>query len=108
MPIYEYQCEEHGNFTRQIEIAKRNDDCFCPACGTITKRVISAPSLSLMSDTNREAWSRNEKSAHEPMRKKKHVCSHSCNHGSHDKSSSNNQSGYMQAQNKGRPWMLGH
>jgi putative FmdB family regulatory protein len=104
MPIYEYQCEEHGNFSYQTEISKRNDDYFCPTCGSVTKRIISAPSLSIMNDNNRQAWARNEKSAHEPQHKKKHVCSSSCNH-SHDNKNSGN---FMQSPAKGRPWMLGH
>jgi len=104
MPIYEYQCEQHGNFAHQTDIDKRDDDYFCPACGSMTKRIISAPSLSLMSDRNRQAWARNEKSAHEPMRKKKHVCSSSCNHSHNNTDKTSN----MQSQNNGRPWMLGH
>lgn len=103
MPIYEYSCETHGNFSYQTEIAKRNEDCFCPTCGTIATRIISAPSLSLMSAGNRNAWARNEKSAHEPQRKKKHVCGHSCNHGH-----SSSQPTKMQSPVNGRPWMLGH
>ncbi len=104
MPIYEYRCEQHGDFSFQTEIAKRNDDQFCPDCGSIAARIISAPSLALMSSSNRQAWARNEKSAHEPQRKKKHVCSSSCNHGH----TNNNTSNFAQAQKNGRPWMLGH
>lgn len=107
MPIYEYRCDNHGDFSHQAEIAKRNDDCFCPTCGSIAERIISAPSLALMSDTNRKAWARNEKSAHEPTRKKKHVCSSSCNH-NHTSNNTSKQSGYMQSPTNARPWMLGH
>ena len=109
MPIYEYHCEEHGDFSRQTTIADRNEDCFCPICGRIATRIISAPSLALMSPTNRNAWARNEKSAHEPTRKHKHVCTSACNHGhnhTHDKT--NKKSEYMQSPTNGRPWMLGH
>lgn len=106
MPIYEYRCEEHGDFSYQRSIQDRNEELNCPDCGSITERIISAPSLSLMNNTNRKAWARNEKSAHEPIRKKKHVCSHSCNHdhgSSHTKKTE-----FMQASTKSRPWMLGH
>lgn len=107
MPIYEFNCQTHGEFSYQTEIAKRNDDHFCPTCGSLAERVISAPSLALMSSNNRQAWARNEKSAHEPQHKKKHVCSSSCNH-SHSNTTNSNNSNFMQSPTKGRPWMLGH
>lgn len=105
MPLYEYRCEEHGDFTRHVEIARRNDVFNCPSCGSDTARIISAPALALMNDSNRKAWAKNEKSAHEPTRKKKHTCTSSCNH---DHSKGQKKPEYMQAPAGGRPWMLGH
>ena len=105
MPLYEYRCEQHGDFTHHAEIAHRNNNISCPSCGADTTRIISAPSLALMNDNNRKAWAKNEKSAHEPIRKKKHTCGSSCNH-SH--SSAEKKPAYMQAPAGGRPWMLGH
>lgn len=105
MPVYEYRCEEHGDFTRHVEIARRNDAFNCPSCGSDATRIISAPSLALMNNNNRKAWAKNEKSAHEPIRKKTHTCTSSCNH---DHSSSQKKPEYMSAPVGGRPWMLGH
>ena len=104
MPIYEYQCETHGIFSQLKGISSRNEDTACPSCGHATSRVVSKPSLSIMTASNRSAWERNEKSAHEPIRKKKHVCNHSCNHGN----SSSSHEKYIKPSSGARPWMLGH
>jgi putative FmdB family regulatory protein len=104
MPLYEYRCEQHGDFTQHADIASRNDVFHCPSCGSDTIRIISAPALSLMNAGNRKAWAKNEKSAHEPMRKKKHSCGHDHSHDNHAQKKQE----YMQASPGGRPWMLGH
>ena len=103
MPLYEYRCEQHGEFTLHANIANRNDVVHCPSCGLDTIRIISAPALSLMNEGNRKAWAKNEKSASDPIRKTKHTCGHSCNHDHTHKKQE-----YMQPTPGGRPWMLGH
>ena len=103
MPIYEYECDQHGTFSQLKGISNRNDDTVCPLCGHTSSRVISKPSLSIMSASNKTAWERNEKSAHEPIRRSKHVCNHTCNH---NKSSNNRK--IIKPTAGSRPWMLGH
>ena len=105
MPIYEYECDKHGIFSQLKSISHRNDDTVCPSCGHTSSRLVSTPALSIMTASNRSAWERNEKSAHEPIRKKKHVCSHSCNHAN---SSTSSHEKYVKPSAESRPWMLGH
>ena len=105
MPIYEYECKKHGVFSLLKGISNRNDNTECPSCGHSSTRVMSKPALSLMSASNRSAWERNEKSAHEPVRRKKHVCNHSCNHSNHSEKSHEK---YIKPSPGARPWMLGH
>ena len=100
MPIYEYQCEVHGRFSELKNIVSRNQQSHCPRCGNVSIRIISAPSLSIMTTQNRIAWQRNEKSAHQPARKKKHGCQHDDSHKSHCR--------YVNPGRAARPWMLGH
>ncbi len=105
MPLYEYSCDRHGLFTEMLSISNRNQLASCPTCGKAAARIVSAPKLALMSTANRQAWERNEKSAHEPSIKRKH----SCNHDSHNGSCAHNhQAKYKRASSNSRPWMLGH
>ena len=110
MPIYEYYCDKHQTyFDHFASIADRDKSVNCPRCGETSQRVISAPSLAIMSKENRTAWARNEKSAHEPNSAKKHVCGHGCNHHHHHSSSkTDNSNSGMKMQPNQRPWMLGH
>ena len=100
MPIYEYQCEVHGSFSQLKSIASRNQQSHCPSCGSVSTRMMSVPSLPIMTRQNRIAWQRNEESAHQPKHKSKHVCQHNCSHKSHSK--------YVTPGPAALPWMLGH
>ena len=104
MPIYEFQCPQHGTFSALRSVALRNQDASCPECGHDASRLLSAPSLAIMSRENRSAWERNEKSAHEPRRQRKHVCTSACNHSK----SEHTKPKYMAGSASSRPWMLGH
>jgi putative FmdB family regulatory protein len=66
MPLYDYCCESCGPFRHFRSIADRSQPTACRTCGTIAERTLTAPLLSLMSNNNRIAETRNEKSAHEP------------------------------------------
>ncbi|MEQ8662620.1 MAG: zinc ribbon domain-containing protein [Gammaproteobacteria bacterium] len=68
MPVYEFACPEHGRTSELRAIAARDAPAACPSCGSVAARVVSAPRLQVMSATNRSAWERNERSAHEPRR----------------------------------------
>ncbi len=104
MPIYSYQCVTHGEFVQLKTVSSRNDAAYCPDCNQLATRGITAPNLSVMSDTNRQAWQRNEKSMHEPKRVSR---GHSCTH-DHDHSHATAQVPLKAAAKNTRPWMLGH
>ncbi|MEJ2115101.1 MAG: zinc ribbon domain-containing protein [Gammaproteobacteria bacterium] len=102
MPIYSYQCLTHGEFVQLKTVSRRNEAAYCPECNTLSERGITKPNLSIMTETNRKAWQRNEKSRHEPKRvTRKHSCTH--NHSHHA-----TQAPLEAAQKNTRPWMLGH
>ena len=106
MPLYDFNCPNHGKFSRLVPLAKRNEPIACPNCECIAERLMSAPRLALMDSRNRTAWERNERSAHEPMLRKKHSCTHTHHNDQHANPSERPQlkSGSANA----RPWMLGH
>lgn len=106
MPLYNYQCEQHGEFVELKTIDQRNESTSCPSCNKLAQRNITAPNLSIMTAANRTAWQRNEKSMHEPKRV---THSHSCNHKHHNhEGQSSSHSPYKTASDGSRPWMLGH
>lgn len=112
MPIYEYDCVDCGQFSALNAIARCNEPFPCPSCREPSRRVVSAPNLSLMKSSNRRAWERNEKSAHQPkFRRSNCGCSgsHTCRP---DQSTSKTSIGAPTLVKKNgpskRPWMLGH
>ena len=110
MPIYSYQCETHGEFVQLKTVSSRNEATYCPDCNELANRDITAPNLSVMTDSNRSAWQLNEKSMHEPKRiSREHTCSHGHNHNQHGHNKDTTASVPLKAAPKNtRPWMLGH
>jgi len=116
MPFYDYLCEACGEFSRWRNIADRDLPADCPECGANCTRAVSAPNLSLMPVSRRQAFSRNEKSQHEPGVKTRHRCGGSCGCGSTKVNGSKStrtvdlgKAGRFEASRKPkRPWMLGH
>ncbi len=110
MPVYEFQCAAHGTTNVLRSIAERDLPVACPACGANAVRLTSAPRLTLMSQTNREAWARNERSAHEPRRAKRNSCGHV--HHAGDSCGGDVAKTPVEplkrAAPSARPWMLGH
>jgi|TARA_R110002073_G_scaffold136145_2_gene284564 putative FmdB family regulatory protein len=110
MPVYEFHCAEHGITNVLRSIADRDLPVACPDCGADAVRLTSAPRLTLMSAANREAWARNERSAHEPRRAQRSACGHV--HGAGDSCAGSGPGAgapaLRQAASSGRPWMLGH
>ncbi|MGJ8676204.1 MAG: zinc ribbon domain-containing protein [Akkermansiaceae bacterium] len=106
MPLYDYQCNEHGVFEHFNPMSKSGEPCACPDCGVSSPRLISAPFFKLLSPVVRNAMERNEKSRQEP-----HVCRTGCHHHTHkSKPSPKNPDGTPALQsNKGsRPWVIEH
>jgi putative FmdB family regulatory protein len=111
MPLYDYLCDDCGDFRALRSISERDGPIDCPDCGEQAQRLLTAPQLNLMASANRTAHARNEKSAHEPAVVQrvsgaerhapagKHVHGPNCGH-SHGKK--------QKAHAPHRPWMIGH
>ncbi|HLP78306.1 MAG TPA: zinc ribbon domain-containing protein [Candidatus Paceibacterota bacterium] len=116
MPFYDYECGECGTFSAWRSLADRNIPAQCPECQDKAQRLISAPNLSLMPSARRQAFARNEKSAHEPGVSKRHRCGSACGCGKSGSTSKKStrtvdlgKAGRFEASRKPkRPWMLGH
>ena len=107
MPVYEYNCEECGPFTKMRSLDMSSAPANCPECGTSSPKIFSVINLRAMRPENRTAWERNERSAHAP-----HVCGAGCSHGPSkpQRATKPGEKPAMQASTKqnSRPWMLGH
>jgi len=104
MPLYEFNCTECGPFTELRRLSECDMPMECPTCTVQASRMISAPRLAIMAESNRTAWERNEKSAHEPrLARAGHHHDHKSDH-SHNHQHKHT---HKHAHN-GRPWMLGH
>lgn len=66
MPVYEYECNEHGAFEHVRSMAESSRPAPCPECAALGKRIISAPHLSCMPRSQVKARDHNERSRHEP------------------------------------------
>ncbi len=118
MPIYDYHCEHCGSFTEMKKMSESEMAVACPSCGNDATRVITAPQLAILGKAQRNAYERNEISAHEPKMARRsscgcngtHTCSTSGNKSSKqvDKAVVNNNGLQMQTKKTARPWMLGH
>ncbi len=106
MPVYEYNCDECGPFTKLRGIDQSSAPANCPECGTSSPKIFSVINLRSMRPENRTAWERNERCAHAP-----HVCGSGCSHGpAKPRATTPGEKPAMQASTKrnSRPWMLGH
>lgn len=73
MPLYEYECPEHGAFEELHPLSECSMEQQCPECGGPARRaILSAVRISSMSPTLRAAHATNERSAHEPKTSKQH------------------------------------
>ena len=117
MPLYDYHCPECGMFSTWGTIQDPHADAACPSCGQAATRQISAPSLAIMSADTRRAHERNEKSAHEPVHRRRSSCgcsgSHTCGTGAKSAAADTTAATdkpalQMQTKASARPWMLGH
>ena len=66
MPLYEYDCKQHGVFEAIHSIMQAEEPQRCPSCDALSQRVLSAPRLACVGAHERIARDRNEKSQHEP------------------------------------------
>lgn len=108
MPMYDYNCCGCGVFSALRPLSEYLDPMPCPNCGGSADRIITAPSLACMSASNRTAWERNERSAHEPRRSS--CSSGSCGHAHHaaKPNAAAAPAAIKKPTGQSRPWMLGH
>lgn len=66
MPLYEYECSEHGLFDDQRRMSEFTAPSPCPVCARDAPRVLSAARIRGMRGSEILARDRNERSAHEP------------------------------------------
>jgi putative FmdB family regulatory protein len=66
MPLYEYECPDHGVFEEPRPIAESAADSTCPDCLGTARRIVSATNLGRLERSQVKAMDRNERSRHEP------------------------------------------
>lgn len=111
MPVYDFTCENCGDFRELRTINERNDPTTCPTCSRVGRRLILAPNLALMNPIKRKATAINEKSRHEPRVSTAHSCGSGCGCGTKIRPGRVKETklGKLQGQKAtARPWMLGH
>lgn len=117
MPVYEYECRSCGTFPLTRSIEERDVPAECPECFGIARRQITAPNLSLMGASRRQAFQRNEKSQHEPGTLNRHRCGSGCGCGTGASATRKKPKRTIEVPKLGkfelsrkrqRPWMLGH
>lgn len=112
MPVYEYECAEHGAFEALQPMSAYQRPHPCPQCGEDAPRVLlTAPAVSAMSSSARSAHARNERSRHAPITadiyREKHGpgCSCCSARKPHSATASNSATKCFPKQ---RPWMISH
>ena len=110
MPIYEYSCQDHGEFELIRNISESGLLGRCPDCDVGCRRILSAPHISGMTKAAFVAHETNERSRHEPrVSKHGHVhgpgCSHGTSHGA--KKNGSSKSG-LKRYAGARPWVVEH
>lgn len=94
MPIYEYECEQHGCFEAERPMSSSREPAECPSCQHVARRVLSVPNLFSLEASQRKALGINERSQHEPrlVQREERPASAAPAWGA----------------SSGRPWALGH
>jgi putative FmdB family regulatory protein len=125
MPIYEYECQQHGVFDELRSFDEYQLPANCPVCENACARAVSMPRFRMMSDGKFKAHERNEKSQHEPAAhkgkladhalfkgkaKRGHYCTSSCDHQKNTSadSTSPEKSQTFQSYLGPRPWVVEH
>ena len=114
MPTYDYDCADCGGFEAFRSIAKRDEPCDCPACGSVAARVLSAPRLELLADSTRRALETNERASHQPKRsadgygRMRHPAGCGCCSTAKRNSATVTGANGQKAFPTKRPWMISH
>ena len=115
MPVYEYQCDQHGAFTAMRPMREYQDPQPCPDCASPASRVmLSVPHLSGLSAASRTAHATNERAQHSPMTVDRYRAKHSpgcscCAGGMRNRATDKSASPAAAKSFAGkRPWMISH
>jgi putative FmdB family regulatory protein len=98
MPIYEFECTDHGPFELTRPMAQVRDPAPCPDCGEHGKRLLSAPNLATGSAVGRRVAAVNERSQHEPRIVKREAA----------RSNGEPAKRTVHSAHGGYPWAIGH
>jgi putative FmdB family regulatory protein len=101
MPIYEYECLEHGLFEELRPMHRSAERADCPECATASPRVLSTTRTNVVPRAVSVAHARNEKSQHAPE-----VCTHAHDHRA--KPHRPARQGQAQVYRGKRPWVIEH
>jgi putative FmdB family regulatory protein len=96
MPIYEYECSDHGEFEAERPMRLSAEPGECPVCQGAARRLLSTTRTRLLPRAASLARDRNEKSQHAPELRQ-----------SVEPRPKGLRKRPLQA-GHGRPWMLGH
>jgi putative FmdB family regulatory protein len=66
MPLYEFECIDHGVFELERGMAHASERAVCHVCQREAPRIMSLPNLAQVPRSQAIARERNEKSQHEP------------------------------------------
>jgi putative FmdB family regulatory protein len=66
MPLYEYECADHGIFEQQGTMDEAAKAARCFVCEADARRILSAPHVACLVRSEVKARERNEKSRQEP------------------------------------------
>ena len=117
MPTYDYACPDCGGFDAFRSLAQRNEPADCPACGTRSPRMLSAPRLSAMATGTRRAIEANERAANQPKSSRdlaggygrlRHPSGCGCCSGGGIRSATVRAASGAKAFPTKRPWMISH
>ncbi|MFM2418938.1 MAG: hypothetical protein RL385_3661 [Pseudomonadota bacterium] len=108
MPLYEYECGDHGAFELLRTVSQHAASADCPVCGLASQRLFSAPYLSVMPRSQVMARDLNEQSQHAPrvsaQKPGAHRCTARCSHGAANAGSAQG----LKAYGGKRPWVIEH
>jgi len=121
MPIYEFECPQHGRFDELRSFSEHAHPAACPICAAKCERVVSLCCAPVLPASMVQAIDRNEKSSHEPAThrgklaehplfkgkaRRGHVCAPGCGHGN-DKVAERKAQSFL-TYNGPRPWVVEH
>jgi putative FmdB family regulatory protein len=103
MPIYEYECQQHGLFEEMRPMQRSAEGADCPECACSAPRVLSPTRTNVVPRATSVAHARNEKSQHSPE-----VCTHAHGHSQQHAKQKKPRPGQLQAYRGKRPWVMEH